>query len=150
MPCEVKQQPNSPHDFLPVNRLGHLTGPISMSLVFISGVCSLLAGLTSSKSKVCRHYDTIHPSPVDQCQQLHHLLHPIGARSLRSLGIAHGNLINVACHIVFPLWHVEPLLHPILHICVQWCGDVLANHPIPKPQLCVAYDPRSRPPWAFK
>ena len=27
---EVKQQSNSPHDFVPVNRLGHLMGPISI------------------------------------------------------------------------------------------------------------------------
>ena len=82
MPCKVKQQSNLLHDFIPVNRLGHLMGPISISLEFISGMCSLLAGLASPKSEVCHHYDPIHPSPVDQCQQLCHLLHPIGTRSL--------------------------------------------------------------------
>ena len=117
---------------------------------FIPEMCPLLAGMASPKSEVCHHYDPIHPSLVDQCQQLCHLLHPIGTRSLRSLGIAHGNLINVACHIVFPLLHVEPSVHPIFHISVQRGGDVLANHPIPKLQVRTAYDPRSRSPWAFK
>ena len=135
MPHEVKQPPNSPHDFVPVNRFRHLMGPISISSEFISRMCSLLARLAMPKSEVCRHYDPIHPSLVDQSQQLCHLLHPIGTRSLRPLGIAHGNLINVTCHIVFLLWHVEPSLRPIFHICVQRGGDVLVNHPVPKQQV---------------
>jgi len=47
---------------------------------------------------------------------------------------------------VFPLWHVEPSLRPILHICVQRGGDVLANHPILKLQVRAAYDPNPDPP----
>ena len=111
---------------------------------------SLLAGLASPKREVCHHYDPIHHSLIDQCQQLCHLLHPIGTRSLQPLGVAHGNLINVACHIVFPLWHVEPSLRPILHICVQQGGDALVNHPILKLQVRAAYDPRSRSPTRFQ
>ena len=77
-------------------------------------------------------------------------LHPSISQLMAPLGIAHGNLINVTCHIVFSLWHGEQSLHPILHICVPWGGDVLANHPIPKLQVRTAYDPRSRSPLGFQ
>ena len=113
---KVKQYPNPVHDFISVNWLGHLLGPISIPAEFIRGMCPLLAGLASPKSEIRRYYDPIHPSPIDQCQELLHLLHPIDTRSLQPPGVAHGNLINVACHIVFPLWHIEPSLRPILHI----------------------------------
>ena len=81
-PHEVKQHSNSPHDFIPVNPLGHLMGPISISPEFISGMCSLLARLALPKSEVHRYYGPIHPLLVDQCQQVHHLLHPNGTGSL--------------------------------------------------------------------
>ena len=49
-----------------------------------------------------------------------------------------------------PLWHVEPPLHPILHVCVQRGSDVLANHPISKLQVRATYYPRSRSPSSFQ
>ena len=110
----------------------------------IPRMCPLLAGLDPSKSEICCHDHPIQPSLVYQRQELHHLLHSVGARPLQPLGIAHGDLINVACHIRLHLWHVEPSLRPILHICVQCGHDVLANHPVPKLQVRTAYDPRSR------
>ena len=51
---------------------------------------------------------------------------------------------------MFPLWHVEPSLHPILQTHVQRGGDVLTHHPILKLQLCAAYDPRSRSSSGFQ
>ena len=51
---------------------------------------------------------------------------------------------------VFPLWPVEPPLCPILHVCVQWGSDVLANHLISKLQVCATYYPRSRSPSSFE
>ena len=69
---------------------------------------------------------------------------------LRPLGVAHGNLINVTCHMVFPLWHVEPPFHLIFHVYVQWGSDVLANHPIPMLQVRATYYPRSRSPSSFQ
>ena len=125
-------------------------GPISISPKFICRVCPLLAGLASLKSKVRHHYDPIYSPLVNQCQEPPHLLHSTGTRSLRPPRVAHGNLINVAFYIMFPMWHVEPSLCPILHICVQQGSDVLANHPISKLQERTTYYPKSTSPSSFQ
>ena len=51
---------------------------------------------------------------------------------------------------MFPLWHVEPSLCLILHVCVQWDSDVLPNHPILQLQLRATHNPRSRSPLRFQ
>ena len=137
-------------DILSVNWLEHLSGPISIPPEFICWVCPLLAELASSKIKVHRHYDPIYSPSVNQHQELPHLLHSTSTTSLRPPGIAHGNLINVSHHKMFPLWHVEPSLCPILHVCVQRGSDVLSNHPILQLQVRATHNPRSRSPMRFQ
>ena len=135
MPCEVEHHQDAPLGFIPTDLLRYLTGPIGLPPKFIPRMCPLLARLDPPKNKICCHDHPIQPSPIYQCQELRHLLHPIDARPLRPPGVANGDLIHVACHIRLHLWHVEPLLHPILHIHVQRGGDVLTHHLVPKLQV---------------
>ena len=65
-PYEVEQHPNPLLDFLSVNWLGHLSGPVSITPEFICRVCSLLARLALPKSKVRCHYDPIYSPLVNQ------------------------------------------------------------------------------------
>ena len=147
---KVEHCGDAPFNFISTDLLGHLTGPIGLPPEFISRMCPLLAGLDSPKSEICCHDHPIQPSLVYQRQELCHLLHPIGARSLQPPGVANGDLIHIACHIRLHLWHVGPSLRPVLHNCVQRGGDVLTHHPVLKLQVHAAYDPRSRSPRAFK
>ena len=130
MPRKVEHHRDVTFNFIPTDLLRHLTGPIGLPSEFIFGMCPLLAGMDSPESEICCHDHPIQPSLVHQRQELHHLLHSVGARPLRPLDVAHGDLINVACHIWLHLWHIEQSLCPILHIHVQWGGDVLTSHPI--------------------
>ena len=108
MPRKVEHHRDAPFNFIPTDLLGHLLGTIGLPLELIPGMCPLLAGLDPPKSEICCHDHPIQPSLVYQCQELHHLLHSVGTRPLQPLGVAHEDLINVACHIWLHLWHVEP------------------------------------------
>ena len=82
MPCKIEHHRDVPFSFIPTDLLKHLMGPIGLLLEFIPGMCPLLAGLDPLKSEICRQDHPIQPSPVYQRQELHHLLHSIGARPL--------------------------------------------------------------------
>jgi hypothetical protein len=78
------------------------------------------------------------------------LLYPIGIGPLRPPGFTHRNLIDVARHIWLHLPNIEPLQSLILHICVQWDGDILTCHPISKMQISVIANARSGSPRTLR
>ena len=106
---EIEQHHDLALDFIPINFLGHLAGPISIVLELKSGVRPLFIGLDSSEGEICRNNNSIKPPVVYQTQELPHLLHPIGTRPLRPLEVTHWNLIDVARHIWLDLPNIEPL-----------------------------------------
>ena len=132
MPCEVKQHPNSPYDFILVNWLGHLMGPISISPELKCRVRPLLARMDPVEREVRCHNNSIKPSAIYQPQELPYLLHSVRVGPLQPLCVRHWHLINVTLDIWLHLLDVEPSIGLVLHIHVKRDGDVLTHHPIPQ------------------
>jgi len=82
MPHKVEHRRDAPFNFIPTDLLGHLLGTIGLPLELIPGMCPLLAGLDPSKGEIHCHNHPIQPSSINQRQELHHLLHSVGARPL--------------------------------------------------------------------
>ena len=63
---EIKEHQDPALDLVPVNLLGHLSGPIGVSSELKTGVRPLVAGLNPLECEVCRHNDFVKPSMIYQ------------------------------------------------------------------------------------